>query len=129
MLFQIPRIVFFSFNKPCKTFNFMTLMSPRNVLIANHDVTMLATHFICTLLAICGMLGHYKSKCRYYFATKDGQNEAKYQRKYVAGGYTKSKNLRDWNVAHLSCGTSEILNKAGESGMFVDVKIRDNVLE
>ena len=90
---------------------------------------MLATHFICTLLAICGKLGHYKSKCRYYLATKDGQNEAQYQRKYVAGGYKKSKNLRDWNVAHLSCGISEILNKAGESEMFVDVKIKDNILE
>ena len=77
----------------------------------------------------CGKLGHYKSKCRYYLATKDGQNESQFQKKSVAGGYKKSKNSRDGNVAHLSCGTSEILCKAGESGMFVDVKIRDNILE
>ena len=77
----------------------------------------------------CGKLGHYKSKCRYHLATKDGQNESQFQKKSVAGGFKKCKNSRDGNVAHLSCGTSEILNKAGESGMFVDVKIRDNVLE
>ena len=62
-------------------------------------------------------------------ATKDGQTESQFQKKYVAGGFKKSKNSRDWNVAHLICGTSEILNKAGETGMFVDVKIKDNVFE
>ena len=76
----------------------------------------------------CVKLGHNKSKYKYYLATKDGQNESQFQKKSVAGGYKKSKNSTDGKVAHLSCGTSEILSKAGESGMFVDVKIRDNVL-
>lgn len=41
----------------------------------------------------------------------------------------ENKTEKQGAEATLSCGVSEIINKAGESGMFINVKINGNILD
>ena len=41
----------------------------------------------------------------------------------------ENKNKKKEAVAKLSCGVSEVINKAGESAMFIDVEIQGNIFD
>lgn len=70
----------------------------------------------------CGRPGHMKNKCRDFLASQAGQKRRqKHGRQPSEMSCTDSKEQPQGNLTQLNCGASEAINKAGESGIFIEI--------
>lgn len=77
----------------------------------------------------CGRPGHMKNKCRDFLASQAGQKRRqKHGRQPSEMSCTDSKEQPQGNLTQLNCGASEAINKAGESGIFIEVGLYDKQL-
>jgi predicted aspartyl protease len=78
----------------------------------------------------CGKPGHMKRQCKKYLALLDYQRQAqKHPRRQSDMTCKDNKDRHQGNLTQLSCGASEAIHKAGDSGIFIEVKLGEKSLE